>query len=66
MAKMTLKLPKITQNGQKQPKNGPKMSEMFRQIVQLRAVTPITNCPTKNGKNCQKKIKNGQNDPKMA
>ena len=35
-------------------KNGPKKSEMFRQIVQMRAVIPITNCPTENGEKLPK------------
>ena len=48
MAKMPLKWPKITQNGQKCPKTGPKWSEMFRQMVKMRPVIPTPNWLTEN------------------
>ena len=56
----------MTQNIQKYPKNGPKWSEMFRQMVQMRPVIPTPNCLTENGEKLPKKTKNGQNNPKMA
>ena len=57
---------KMTKNGQKQPKNGPKWSEMFRQMVQTRPVRPTPNCLTENSEKLPKKNKNGRNYPKMA
>ena len=60
MAKMNLKWPKMTQNGQKQPKNGPKWSEMFRKMVQMRPVIPTPNCTIENGEKLPK------NYPKIA
>ena len=51
----------MTQNGQKWPQKGPKWSEMFRQMVQMRPVIPTPNFPTENA---EKLLKNGQNDPK--
>ena len=55
MAKRTLKWPKMIQNGQKLPKNGPKWAEMFRQMVQMRPVIPTPNCLTENGEKLPKK-----------
>ena len=43
MAKMNLKWPKMTQNGQKYPKNGPKWSEMLRKMVQIKQGVPTPN-----------------------
>ena len=34
--------------------NGPKWSEMFRQMVQMSTGIPTPNCLTKNGEICQK------------
>ena len=60
MAKITLKWPKITK---KKAKNGPKWSEMFRKMLQMRPVIPKPNCPTENG---EKLPKYGKNYPKKA
>ena len=60
----------MTQNGQKWPQKGPKWSEMFRQMVQMRPVIPTPNFPTVNGgklpKNHRKMAKMTLKWPKMA
>ena len=53
----------MAQNGLKCPKNSPKLSAMFRQMVQMRPVIHRPNLPTENG---EKLPKNDQNSPKMA
>ena len=55
--------PKMAQNGLKCPKNSPKLSAMFRQMVQMRPVIQRPNLPTENS---EKLPKNDQNSPKMA
>jgi len=60
----------MTQNGQKWPQKGPKWSEMFRQMVQMRPVIPTPNFPTVNGgklpKNHRKMAKITLKWPKMT
>ena len=57
----------MAKNDTKWPKNDPKRSEMFRQMVQMRQGIPTPNYMTQNGgKLLKKNTKNGQNDPKMA
>ena len=53
----------MTKNGQKWSQKGPKWSEMFRKMVQMRPVILKQNCQLKMVK---KFPKNGQNYPKMA
>ena len=53
--------------------NGPKWSEMFRQMVQMSTGIPTPNCLTKNGEKLPetgqkwpKGPKKGENQPKMV
>ena len=64
---------KMAKNHPKQPKvtkNGPKWSEMFRKMVQMRPVIPTPNYPTVNGgklpKNHRKMAKMTLKWPKMT
>ena len=54
------KMGKITIKGPKMAKNGPKLSKVFRKMVQMRPVIPTPNYLTLNG------IKLLKNYPKMA
>ena len=50
----------MAKNYPKWPKKGPKLYEMFSQMVQMSPVIPTINCPTGNGEELPKKImKNG-------
>ena len=44
----------MAKNDPKWPKNGPKWSEMFRKMVQMRPVIPKPNCQTENGEKLAK------------